>query len=118
VRVVGLGVVTAAAVVFLPADPALACSCLDLTEAQLITLADAVFIGSVDESEFTDEARAARRAIFPERWIFEVDEVYRGEVYARQSVVSPSGCGVNVIKCRTSSRHRHDLQGHRRDARR
>jgi hypothetical protein len=56
-----------------------------------------VFIGSVDESEFTDEARTARRAIFPERWIFEVDEVDRGEVYAHQSVVSPSGCGVNAI---------------------
>lgn len=79
-----------------PARPASACSCATFTEAQAFARSDAVFAGALVEIR-TPEGADYRK---PERFIFEVDRVYKGEVWARQTVVTAQdgmSCGLEIV---------------------
>jgi len=86
------------------AEPAAACTCLPMTEAQHAGSANAVFVGAlvdsrVDPSVLTRKYRQARlkerdeRSIFrnldPVVLTFEVSRVYKGAVGKRQEIVIP-----------------------------
>jgi hypothetical protein len=76
------------------ADPscAHACSCLGITTKKAADQADAVFLGTVTKVEQT-KVGGERAAVLR----FDVNRVYKGEVYADQVIVTPSdsaGCGL------------------------
>jgi hypothetical protein len=81
------------------ARPASACSCATTRgdDAGAFDRADAVFSGVLTEVRTPSGERAISSD--PERFIFDVDRVYKGEVFARQSVVTARGgasCGLEV----------------------
>jgi len=79
------------------APHAAACSCVGFTDAEALAAADVVFTGDLVE------VRTPPGAMFSsadaERFVFEVDRVYKGEARARQSVVTPregASCGLEL----------------------
>jgi hypothetical protein len=84
----------ALAPVWLPGT-AHACSCDgDTTIGERFAAADAVFVGEATEVR---TARAGDPAEFERRYVFQVSDVFKGEVYEQQSVVSSteqSACGL------------------------
>lgn len=84
----------AVAAVWLPGT-AHACSCdVETTADERLAQADAVFVGEALEVR---TAPAGDPAEFERRYVFDVTEVYKGDVFARQSVVSStedSACGL------------------------
>lgn len=90
-----LGLVFAAlAPVWLPGT-AHACTCEgDTTIGERFAAADAVFVGEAVEVR---TARPGDPAEFERRYVFRVSDVFKGDVYALQSVVSPTeqtACGL------------------------
>lgn len=93
------------ALVLVTAGPAAACSCAQMTEAQLAARVDVLFVGTlvnsrVDPSVLTREYREERkrrervdRSAVPEPdpvvLTFEVSRVYKGAVGKRQEIVIP-----------------------------
>lgn len=74
-----------------------ACSCGPLTDQQALEFADAVFVGSL--AEIITPPGGNYSSDDPERFVFEVDAVYRGQVFARQSVVTArdgASCGLEI----------------------
>lgn len=78
------------------APPAAACSCAVSTDQEAVDNADAVFTGTLID-------RDAPGLFFgsggPARYVFAVDEVYEGEVTARQTVLTPpdgASCGFEL----------------------
>lgn len=78
------------------APAAFACSCAGMSDEQAFERADAVFVG---------ELRQIRRPTIKfssaddSRFIFTVNQVYKGVVHATQSIVSPSdgaSCGLEI----------------------
>lgn len=94
-----LGALCALLVVVGPApDPALACSCAASSDATAFEQSDAVFVGRLVGYE-PPPTRAAMSSADPATWIFEVSEVYKGEVAAIQEVVSEASgasCGLEI----------------------
>lgn len=81
------------------ARPASACSCATARgdDAGAFARADAVFSGVL--TEVRTPAGDQYSSADPQRFIFEVDRVYKGDVFARQSVVTARGgasCGLEV----------------------
>jgi hypothetical protein len=82
---------------FVHSPPASACSCASLTEEDALESADVVFSASL--VEIRTPAGEAWSSTDPERFIFEVDRVYKGEARVRQSVVTArdgSSCGLEL----------------------
>ena len=89
------------------AGPAAACSCLGVSEAERVALADAVFVGTLADQRVDPSASASRvwsgsdpgtpAGPPPVVYTFEVRRVYKGAVGARQEIVTPgggeAGCG-------------------------
>lgn len=75
---------------------AIACSCAGLTDEQAFEQADAVFVGELRQiREPTVKLSSAANS----RFIFAVDQVFKGAVHATQSVVSASdgaSCGLGM----------------------
>lgn len=74
-----------------------ACSCATFTDAEAFENADAVFTGTLVEV-VTPEGDSYSSAD-PERFVFAVDGVFKGEVFARQSVVTArdgASCGLEI----------------------
>ena len=65
------------------AEPAHACSCAAVPEPSAFASAEVVFLGEV--VDFDGPRRATGDLV---RWTFEVQEVYKGDVAARQEIVS------------------------------
>jgi hypothetical protein len=83
--------------VFATAERAAACSCGLLTDDEALEFADAVFIGTL--VEIITPGGTSYSSADPERFVFEVDEVFAGEVFARQSVVTArdgASCGLEI----------------------
>jgi hypothetical protein len=83
--------------VFATSERAAACSCGLLTDDEALDYADAVFIGTL--AEIITPGGTSYSSADPERFVFEVDEVFTGEVFARQSVVTArdgSSCGLEI----------------------
>ena len=84
----------ALAPVWLPGT-AHACTCEgDTTIGERFAAADAVFVGEAIEVR---TARPGDPAEFERRYVFRVSDVFKGDVYERQSVVSPTeetACGL------------------------
>ncbi len=78
--------------------PAAACSCVGVSDGEAFERADAVFVGEWVET-LPGGALPAMSSNDPQRLVFEVSGVYKGEVYARQSVVTAvdgASCGLEL----------------------
>lgn len=97
--VVGVFVLIAVGAVSVGSAPrAGACSCATPTDTEAIAQADAAFTGSL-----VDVVAETEGAVFsssdPERFVFDVETVFKGEVTGRQTVVTPRGgesCGFEI----------------------
>ena len=88
---------TAWIAVLVPAPPASACSCVTPTDQAAVDDADAVFTGTLVDR--VPPPRAAVGSADPTRYVFAVDDVYEGDVTARQTVLTPSSgasCGFEL----------------------
>lgn len=89
-----LGAVT----ILVTASPARACLCVMQTEDEHLQQADVAFVGRAVGSQTVPNNGSG-----PALWLFEVDEVVKGDVHARQGVVSQeqsASCGLDVEKGR------------------
>jgi hypothetical protein len=87
-----------AATVVGTAHPAAACSCATLSTSESFDNADVVFTG--DLIEVRTPSGDTFSSADPERFVFDVDQVYKGETMARQSVVTPregGSCGLELV---------------------
>lgn len=76
---------------------AAACSCAEITDADAYEFADVVFTGALVEIVTPDGDIVVSND--PERFVFDVDQVYKGEVQAQQSVVTAregASCGLEI----------------------
>jgi hypothetical protein len=94
-----VGVLGALLVVVGPAaDPVFACDCRVPPDATAFEQSDAVFVGQLVDYQ-PPPTRAVMSSADPATWIFEVSEVYKGEVAAIQEVVSEvsgASCGLEI----------------------
>ena len=88
-----LGAVTVGVVALGNGQSAAACECAVIPDDQRIANADAIFTGRlidvITPSEMAD----------PARFVFAVDEVFKGDVFAQQSIVTASSgasCGLEI----------------------
>ena len=96
VRLVGVVLLTGAALIA-TARPASACSCATRTDTQAFGTAQAVFTAVLVEVQTPDGD--GHSSADPERFVVDVDRVYKGDVHARQSVVTARGgasCGLEI----------------------
>lgn len=96
-RIVVLVVVAGATVLFGASEPASACSCVGLTDEQALTGHDAAFTGTL--VEVITPPGDTSSSSDPERFVFEVDDVVKGTVFTRQSVVTAqngASCGLEI----------------------
>ena len=78
-------------------EPVAACSCVSFTDEQALENADAAFTGTL--TEIITPAGDTYSSTDPERFVFDVDEVFKGNVFARQSVVTArdgASCGLEI----------------------
>lgn len=81
------------------APPAIACSCVaNPGDAQYLERADAVFVGEVVDY-LAPPRKLTMSSMDPAVWTFAVSDVYKGDVAARQDVISASNsasCGLDI----------------------
>ena len=90
-------VVAAATTVLTSGEQASACSCAVQTEEAAFETADAVFVGQL--VGVRTPPGDTWSSMDPERFVFDVSEVFKGEVSARQSVVTArdgASCGLEL----------------------
>jgi hypothetical protein len=90
-----VAIALAALVVWAP--PAAACSCAGFTDAEAFAEHPVVFVGELTEVQ--TPPGVSYSSADPERFIFEVTTVYKGEARATQSVVTPregASCGLEL----------------------
>ena len=78
------------------AEPAWACSCESRSDEAAIAHADAAFSGTLVETSITGDVVGSDH---PERFVFDVRDVFKGEVRATQTVVTPvdgASCGLEI----------------------
>lgn len=88
--------IASAFVVAAPATPAAACDCSTPSDEEVYASADAIFVGRLVE---VDEPDLPTASSDPKWLTFEVDRVHKGQVAARQVVVtalSPASCGAAI----------------------
>ena len=93
----GLAALVFAVVTVASVDPAAACSCAGSTDSDAVAAADVVFSGEL--VEIRTPPGASYSSADPERFVFAVDHVYKGDAKARQSVVTPregASCGLEL----------------------
>ena len=74
-----------------------ACSCATFTDAEAYEFADVVFTGTL--VEINTPPGDVVVSTDPERFVFDVDQVFKGEVQTRQSVVTAregASCGLEI----------------------
>jgi len=94
---VAVAVVLVGAVLLISAPPAAACSCGISSDAQAFESSDVVFTGEL--LEIRTPPGVPYSSADPERFIFEVDAVYKGDARSTQSVVTPregASCGLEL----------------------
>jgi hypothetical protein len=92
-----LMVAAACGFTFVSAGPAAACSCGGGTDAQAFASADVVFSGEL--IEVRTPPGDTYSSIDPERFVFDVQQVYKGDARAQQSVVTAregASCGLEL----------------------
>lgn len=97
IRATLVTVALAGGMTFLPAGPAAACSCGATTDAQALTSADVVFSGEL--IEVRTPPGVSYSSADPERFVFAVERVYKGDASAQQSVVTEregASCGLEL----------------------
>lgn len=96
--VAGVFVVVSVGIVLIgAAEPAGACSCAPWTDEEAIEHADAAFSGTLVEVSSTTEGGVS--SADPERFVFDVHDVFKGEVMETQTVVTPrsgASCGLEI----------------------
>lgn len=79
------------------ARPASACSCAQWTDDEAFAAADAVFTGALIDIQ--TPPGDSYSSTDPERFVFDVDEVFKGDAFARQSIVTArdgASCGLEI----------------------
>ena len=79
--------------------PAMACSCVGLTDHQAFERADAVFIGDLIEYEAPPSRNRVISSTDAAVWTFATAQVYKGDVIQQQEVVSEAfgaSCGLEL----------------------
>ena len=74
-----------------------ACSCATFTEGEALDASDAAFTGTL--VEVVTPTGDTYGSADPERFVFDVDEVYKGDVFARQTIVTArdgASCGLEI----------------------
>jgi hypothetical protein len=99
-RGIGAGLFAAlvASLVVGSASPAGACSCATAGDRAALESADVVFTGEL--IEIRTPPGDSYSSADPERFIFEVDRVYKGDARSAQSVVTPregGSCGLELV---------------------
>ncbi len=92
-----LATVAVGAFVLGSSERAAACSCVSFTDQEAFESADAVFTGTL--VDIITPAGDTYSSTDPERFVFDVDEVFKGNVFARQSVVTArdgASCGLEI----------------------
>ncbi len=90
VLIIGLAIVVRA-------TPAGACSCVGVSDDEAYAMADAAFVGTL--VEIIPPALPTGSSGDPERFVFDVEEVFKGDVRARQTVVTHvdgATCGLEL----------------------
>ncbi len=90
-------VVTFGAFVLEAPQRAVACSCATFTDTEAYEFADVVFTGTLVEIDTPSGDIVV--STDPERFVFEVDQVFKGEAHTRQSVVTAregASCGLEI----------------------
>jgi hypothetical protein len=85
------------AFVFGTSERVAACSCVSFTDEEALENADAAFTGVL--VDIITPAGDTYSSTDPERFVFEVEEVFKGSVFARQSVVTArdgASCGLEI----------------------
>ena len=78
-------------------ERAAACSCVSFTDVEAFAAADVIFTGTLDEIITPTGDTSASND--PERFVFDVAEVFKGEAFERQSVVTArdgASCGLEI----------------------
>ena len=71
-----------------------ACSCASFADEEALENADAAFTGTLVET--ITPAGDADSSTDPKRFVFDVDEVFKGEVFARQSIADFAACALQI----------------------
>ncbi len=92
--------------VVLGASPAAACSCGEATDAEFYGWADVVFTGELVDYSFDEDpdGDGILSSADPAVWTFTVSEVWKGEAFTTQPVLSPvsgASCGLEIPKTGT-----------------
>jgi hypothetical protein len=88
--------VLAGSVVVAGSRPASACSCMSVDDARALSSADAAFLGTVTN---VDRPQQPSSSLDPVTWTFAVEGVFKGDVAARQEIVSAfssASCGIEL----------------------
>lgn len=89
--------VSVGAIVLGTSERVAACSCATFTEEEALDASDAAFTGTV--FEVITPPGDTYSSTDPERFVFDVEEVYKGDVFARQSIVTAregASCGLEI----------------------
>lgn len=84
----------------LPAENATACSCVGLTQDEALDIASVAFQGELVAIDVADLAVEYYDSVF----VFEVDQVFKGEAFELQHVISPppaGECGLEIRELTT-----------------
>lgn len=87
------------------APPALACSCLDMTNDEAVKRADVVFSGKVIAYQKPIKASPSM-GIDLITWTFEVHNAFKGKVAKQQKVISPVDEGVCGVRLKVGERYK------------
>ena len=96
-----LAVAIGASTLMLGTGTAIACSCAQVSDAELFDVVDVIFRGTVIDYEYVEDADGdgSSSSLDPATFTFAVDEVYKGNATETQRVLSPvagASCGLEI----------------------
>lgn len=91
----------AASTLLLGTGTAVACSCAQATDAELVDVVDVIFRGTVIDYEYIEDpdGDGTVSSLDPATFTFAVDEVFKGSAVESQRVLSPvagASCGLEI----------------------
>ena len=101
IRAMVLMLAAAGGITFLSATPAAACDCATATDAQAFASADVVFSGEL--IEVRTPPGDTYSSIDPERFVFDVQEVYKGDARSAAVRRDRGGCQLRPRAQRTGA---------------
>lgn len=96
-----LALTIGASTLMLGTGTAVACSCAQVTDAELVDVVDVIFRGTVIDYQYANDADGdgISSSLDPATFTFAVEEVYKGNATETQRVLSPgsgASCGLEI----------------------